>query len=162
MTLKDGMTFRAPREEDWPGILDIANASVADVEGAGTQEEWLQNRQTFARNGIQHHFVCLESGQLIGYGSAEHAPDAPDDSYRLLVVTLPDRLYATGEAIIDELELFLAGAGAKGSWFVEYVDDLSLTGFIQDHGYNESKCFNLDSGIEVAIYARGQVNFHAD
>jgi len=154
MNLKNGMINRKPRKEDWPIILGIANASVADVEGAGTQEEWLQNRQTFTRNGIQHHFVCEESGQLVGYGSAEHAPDAPDDSYRLFVVTLPGRLNSTGEAIFDELESFLAGALAKRSWFVEYVDDLSLTGFIQDHDYNETKRFNLDSGVEVAVYAR--------
>ena len=39
----------------------IANASVADVPGAGTQEEWLENRRRFTRpQGEQHHATARE------------------------------------------------------------------------------------------------------
>lgn len=146
--------FRDPREDDWPGILNIANASVAAVEGAGTQEEWLENRKTFTGNGIQHHFVCTDAGQLLGYGSAENASDAQADSYRLFVVTQPETLHSIGEAIFDELVRILPKFRAQRSWFVEYANDSSLTGFLKDHGYEESRRFKLDSGVEAAVFER--------
>ena len=57
--------IRELRESDWPALLDLANRSVAHVEGAGSQEVWLENRRNFdTEKRIQHHFVAEQDGSL--------------------------------------------------------------------------------------------------
>ena len=150
------MDFRTPRERDWSTILSIANASVADVEGAGTQEEWLDNRRNFPPDGIQHHFVCTDSERVVGYGAAEHACNAPEGAYRLFVVTTPAKLATIGNGIFNELSILLTQLGAHNSWFVEYATDMRLTGFLIDRWYSEVRSFNLESGIAAVVLERQQ------
>ena len=151
---RHAMEFRLPEQSDWHTIFDIANASVADVDGAGIQQEWLANRQEFAASGPQHHFVCLDSGIIVGYGSAERGSDVPDNRYRLFVVATPDRLESAGRSILDRLLLILDDLDAGRSYFVEYATDQRLVRFLLDRGYTESGTFKLDSGIDAVILER--------
>ena len=99
------MSLRPPSENDWSRIKMIADASVADVEGAGVQEEWLRNRRANSTIGYQKHFVYEDSGTIRGYGALERAPDAPDGHCRMFVVTAPNDLDTVGEILFEELQV---------------------------------------------------------
>ncbi len=143
--------FRTPHDRDWPAILDLANRSVADVPGAGTQEEWLHNRRDFPEKGYQYHVVLADGDDVLGYGAMEHAEEAPSDAYRLFVVTLPERLGGIGLQIHGHLHQKLCELGAAGAWFVEYAEDRVLTSFLRDLGYRELRRFLLESGVEAIV-----------
>lgn len=143
--------FRPPLERDWPAILDVANRSVAGVPGAGTQEEWLQNRRSFPGQGYQYHVVLADGDDVLGYGAVERAEGGSPGAYRLFVVTLPGRLEDIGLQIHAHLHQKLSELGAVGAWFVEYAEDRVLTSFLRGLGYREIRRFRLESGAEAIV-----------
>ena len=44
-------TLREPTATDWPGILQLASASLADMPMAPPQDEWLANRRAYLVSG---------------------------------------------------------------------------------------------------------------
>jgi hypothetical protein len=145
---------RIPTESDWPAILGIANRSVADVPGAGSQADWLENRRNFTSHGFQSHFVVDEGDRLVGYGAVEGDDKAPANHYRLFIVTEPDRLEHIGAVIHSRLEALLVELGAAGSWLVEYADDQRLVSFLHTCGYSETRRFTLPSGQTAIVLSK--------
>jgi|TARA_Y100000310_G_scaffold336490_1_gene421159 hypothetical protein len=148
------MKFRPPTDNDWPVIWEIANQSVADVPGAGVQDEWLVNRRGFSEHGFQHHFVLTDHGSVLGYGSVERASDAPPDIYRIFVVTAPEHLQECGARIFDRAERKLMELSAVESRLVEYAEDHRLGSFLLARGYTEVREFQLDSGQQAVVLSK--------
>ena len=148
--------FEIPSGSDWAEILRLANASVADVPGAGPQDEWLANRRSFAEahasaGGVQRHFVARDaSGRVRGYGAVEHDPQAPEDAFRLFVVTEPSDLGSVGARILGHALEALADLGARSAWFTEYAADSRLVGFVRGHGFEEARRFDW-RGAELLV-----------
>ena len=149
------MKFRPPHDADWPAILDIANQSVACIPEAGSQNEWLQNRRAFAETGFQHHVVLAAGSEVLGYGAAESAEQAPPDSYRLFVVVRPEHLLDYGSLIYEHLDQRLQELGAAAAWFVEYSEDHALISFILGLGYRQVKRILLDSCVAAVVLSKG-------
>lgn len=147
------MEIRALKDADWEEILAVANAAVAHVPNAGPQDEWLRNRMAGGPGADQHHFVCMDGGELVGYGAAESSREALDQ-YRLFVVTAPERFGTVGEFMFAELARYLERVGATRSWFLEYLEDDTFTRFLERHGYEESDRFEIGGGVEVVRRAR--------
>lgn len=136
-------------ESDWPAILALANASVAHVPGAGSQEEWYENRRRFDRSkGEQHHYVLVESGdgEISGYGSVERSPNG---EFRFFIVTLPVRLDTVGERLYEENVKLACELGADRVWFTEYADDPVLLAFARARGFEEFGRLRLEDGVEA-------------
>jgi predicted nucleotidyltransferase len=145
------MEIRRPRAEEWGAILAVANEAVGAVRGSGSQEEWLRNRRDFSSRGSQSEFVCIDSGEVVGYGAAERGDEAPADDYRLFVVTSPERLRSVGERILGELNGYLARVNARRSWLREYAADVELTNFLIAHGYKVIEYFELEGGTRAVV-----------
>lgn len=75
------LELREPREQDWTAILALANQSVQAVPGAGSQEEWLDNRQR--SSPLRRHFVAVEAGAIVGYAAIESQFDQVEQGFRL-------------------------------------------------------------------------------
>jgi hypothetical protein len=71
------VAFRAPRADDWPAILSLAELSLGEIPIVPSQLEWLNNRKSFSPSeGIQHHFVATSSERIVGYACIEHRNEA--------------------------------------------------------------------------------------
>ncbi len=143
--------FETPSEDDWPEVLRLANASVADVPGAGPQDEWLANRRGFADRpgfasggGLRRHLVCRDpaSRRAVGYGAVEHDPQAPNGAFRLFVVTEPSALETVGVQVLEQAFETLAQLGARTAWFTEYAADSRLVSFVRRQGFEEVRRFD--------------------
>jgi len=148
-------SLRAPQEGDWPAVLELANASVASLPEAGTQEEWLQNRRGFdPRGGVQHHLVSVRGGVVLGYGAIESGAGPDPSSYRMYVVTRPE-LYATvGEQLYQALIGALRQRGATEAWLIEYVGDRAALPFVLERGFREHRRMTLPDGREAVVVSR--------
>ncbi len=59
--------LRAPGDDDWPAILDLAELSLAELQNAPSQHEWLNNRRSFTpSDGVQQHFVATSGERIVG------------------------------------------------------------------------------------------------
>ena len=121
--------------DDWPEILELANASVAHVPEAGPQDEWYDNRRAFdAANRVQAQYVFDEDGVLVGYGAVESAQHG---EFRMFIVTESPRLPQVGEALYRKALSILAQQNAVRVWFTEYAGDAPLIDFARAHGFVE-------------------------
>ena len=127
---------------------------MADVPGAGTQDEWLRNRREFPAHGYQYDIVLADAGRVLGYGAAEQAADAPPAAYRLFVVTRPEYLGDDGLEIYEHLERHLLDRGAAAAWFVEYAQDRRLVPFILGLGYVKTRRIQLASAAEAVVLSK--------
>jgi hypothetical protein len=144
--------LRDVRGEDWPAILEVANASVAHLASAGTQEEWLHNRRHFdSAQGTQHQYVAEDpvSGAVLGYGAIESSPE-----FRLFVVTLPEYLPTVGELLYERALALLAESSAVRVWFTEYADDRTLVSFARAHGFGDARNFSLPNGAAATTLVK--------
>lgn len=136
-------------DSDWTAILALANASVAHVTGAGTQEEWYENRRGFdASKGAQHHYVLedTERGEIAGYGGVEKSPHG---EFRFFMVTVPQRLDTVGERLFQENMKIARELGAERVWFTEYADDAVLLEFAKAHDFQEFGRIRLHEAVEA-------------
>ena len=142
-------TLREPTEADWPAILGLANASLADIPNAPPQDEWLANRRAFLVPGRRYHVVALEAGHVAGYAAAEHLLHAPDGEYRVFVVVAPSAREALATYLLRELRRYLLKAHASTIRMLEYEADSGFLGFLQAHGFVFRKTFTLADGVKM-------------
>ena len=139
------INLRPPVDDDWPGILDVANRSVAAVPGAGTQEGWLANRQAFdAATGEQEHWVAVTndvSAHIVGYVGVERR--AGEEHARLFVVTDPADRDDVGSRLLRHAIDVARKAGAIRASLVEYASDGAFVAFLLAHGFVEERRFAL-------------------
>ena len=141
-------------EADWTAILELANASVAHVTGAGTQQEWCQNRRSFdTSKGTQHHYVLqdAEQGEIVGYGGVETSPNG---EYRFFIVALPGELETVGERLYQENMTIARKLGAQRVWFTEYADDAALLEFALARDFQELGRIRLHEAVEATTLMR--------
>ena len=144
--------LREPLPEDWPAILTLANLSVQAIPGAGSQEEWLQNRQRPCP--VRRHFVAIERPEVVGYAALESQVDQVENGFRLFLVTSPERLTQIGPSLERELEALLAKLGAAEAWFIEFGSDHRLLTFLVAHGFQEVQRFRLESGLGCVVVSK--------
>ena len=142
-------TLREPTESDWPAILQLANASLADMPNAPPQDEWLANRRAFLVPGRRHHLVAFEAGRAAGYAAAEHPLHAPDGEYRVFVVVAPSARDTLATYLLRELRRHLVKANASTIRMLEYETDAGFLRFLQAHGFVHRKTFTLADGVKV-------------
>jgi hypothetical protein len=150
--IPDPPTIRDVHERDWPEILEVANASVAHLPGAGTQEEWHANRRHFdASQGTQQHYVAEDPETLavVGYGGVEATPE-----YRLFLVTRPEQLPTVGELLYERAIGVLADTGAERVWLREYSADRALLSFAKAHGFGDERRFALPDGQQASTLVK--------
>ncbi len=153
---RERLVFRSTKPEDWPVVLTIANQSIAGVPGAGSQDEWLENRRCFASTGgVQRHFVArgAESDRLLAFGSVESDPKASPSGFRIFVVTAPSELLSVGSQVLEHALTQLRELGAQQAWFIEYAADTSLLSFAQARGFDEVRRFDW-RGVELVVLQR--------
>jgi len=141
--------LRAPVEEDWPTVLELAGLAVAHVPNAPAQADWLERRRAF--EGIQRHFVAERDRMVLGYGAVEHGPEDPEATYRVFVVTnwresldVAALLYAR---VVEEL----TSLRARQAWLREYASDEPLIAFVRSRGFEIREKYDHDGRPLVTL-----------
>ncbi len=142
-------------ESDWPAILELANRSVAAVPGAGAQDMWLKNRRSFdALAGIQRHWVAEEEDVVVGYAGIESRSSEDRKSFRVFVVTEPERRAILGHQLMERALAELAQLAARNASFTEYAQDTEFIKFLRQHRFEETNRLELEAGGEVVVLSR--------
>ena len=142
-------------EGDWAAILDLANRSVAAVPGAGAQDVWVNNRRSFdVLAGIQCHWVAEERGLVVGYCGIESLASEGPTSFRVFVVTEPERRATLGHRLLERALAQLAELGAKNASFTEYAQDTKFLKFLRERRFEETDRFELEDGGEAVTLSR--------
>jgi N-acetylglutamate synthase-like GNAT family acetyltransferase len=145
--------LREPRNEDWPAILGLANASVEMVAGAGPQDEWAENRRRFANaSGLQRHWVAeaTASGEVAGYAGIEQT-SGHTEAVRIFVVTAPGQRESLGAWLLDAALAEARAIGATASWLMEYATDAEFIAFLKRHGFEEARQLPLPDGAAAVV-----------
>ena len=144
------ITYRPPRDDDWPAILKLAELSLAEMPIAPSQHEWQRNRRSFTRaEGFQEHFVATQDERIVGYACVERRISAVDGGYRLFVVVEPPARASLGTVLLAKLRDRLIGLGARYAWFVEYEADTRFLSYLEAMGFVRVRSFRLDDGSPV-------------
>lgn len=150
--------LREPADADWPRILELANRSVAHVKDAGPQQEWLANRRKQMRG--RQHFVFERKSDVLGYGAIEPNDDVRN-GYRVFIVTAPECRADVGETLFAHASAYLDANVAAQSWFIEYAQDAAFLEFIEQHGYAETRRFDLPDGPRVVVLTKSHTRSHS-
>jgi len=143
-------TLREPSSADWPKILELANASLAEIPNAPHQDEWLTNRRAYLQGGKRHHVVALEDGRIAGYAAAEHVIHAPPGEFRIFLVVPPSARETLGSYLLRELRRYLLTANAATIRMLEYEADSGFLAYLQARGFVHRKTFAMTDGILLA------------
>ncbi len=143
-------TLREPAAADWPAILKLATASLAQIPNPPPQDEWLANRRAYLQGGRRHHVVALDAGRIAGYAAAEHPLQAPPGAYRLFVVVAPADRETLGTYLLGELQRFLLAEKAVSARLLEYEADADFLAYLQARGFALRKTLTLPDGARVA------------
>jgi len=143
-------SLRDPRDSDWPGLLALANRSVAHVPGAGTQEEWVENRRRLRRQDDDvRGFVLEEAGEIRGYVGIEPTPARRPGSWRVFLVCVCEDWSTVGAKLHDAATELLTNASASEAWLREYAEDVPYADFLATRGFRETQRFALPDGTEA-------------
>ena len=145
---------REVREDDWRRVLDLANRSVAHVDGAPTQDAWLANRRAFAAKSMVPRQWCAlatDTHQLVGFLAVERGPDSP--AARLFVVTDPADRDNVGLQLLYRGLAIARDDGATSAYLIEYASDAPFLSWLRDHGFTESRRISLPEGGEACVMA---------
>lgn len=146
----DPVMLRAPRDDDWPAILRLAELSLSEMAAAPNQQEWLLNRRSFSpANGFQEHFVALTEDRVVGYAAVERRLQAADGEYRLFVVVPPSERTTLGSSMLAMLRERMNALGARVAWMVEYQADAGFLSFLESKGFTKARSYHLDDGTAV-------------
>lgn len=146
------ITLRAPTDDDWAAILTLAELSLSELPNVPSQQEWLNNRRSFApSDGIQQHFVAISDGRIVGYACIEHRnkTKAADCVYRLFAVIEPSARRTLGTYLLAKLRECLIDLRARRAWVVEYEADASFLAYLEEMGFVRLTTFKLDDGTPV-------------
>jgi N-acetylglutamate synthase-like GNAT family acetyltransferase len=142
--------FRAPRTDDWPAILSLAELSLAETPIVPSQLEWLNNRKSFSpSDGIQQHFVGTSSDRIVGYACIEHLDKTDDGEYRLWVVVAPGARATLGTTLLASLRERLLSVGARRARMAEYEADVGFISYLETMGFARLNSFKLEDGNPV-------------
>lgn len=145
------MVLRLAHEDDWPAILELANAALPwDADG---NLEWLENRKQFS--GRRRHYLAEDAAtaQALGYGAVEEGPDP--GSFRMFVV-MDSALLSTDTATLlyERLLSNLALLEASSIWVREYAADSAIISFFLEKGFEERSRFTPAGYEEMVVMAK--------
>jgi GNAT superfamily N-acetyltransferase len=157
------LTLRPPTDDDWPAILAPAELSLSELPSVPSQQEWLNNRRSFApSDGIQQHFVAISDERIIGYACIErrnktnYGTEPADSACRLFVVVAPSERHSLGSHLLAKLRECLIDLGARRAWVVEYEADAGFLAYLEEMGFVRFANFKLEDGtpaVEMTIDA---------
>jgi GNAT superfamily N-acetyltransferase len=147
---------RQLRDEEWSEILSLAEVSLAEMQMAPHQKEWLDNRKYFHDpESVQENFVATLGKQIVGYACAEHPPvwmrttkDATGE-HRLFMVVEPSARRTLGNRLLAKLRESLIAHGARRAWFQEYESDTGLISFLEEKGFIKAAAFRIEDGTRI-------------
>jgi hypothetical protein len=142
--------LRAPTDNDWDAILEVANQAVPWSGEANVT--WVANRRQFDEKRYgRRHYVVAEGKAIVGYGAIEG-----DDSsrWRVSVVMAPARLEdGTGDLVFRRLMEDVRSLGGGVTWMREEARDAAILSFAQRHGFTERQRHQWE-GIEIVMMER--------
>jgi len=146
------IAFRAPLDDDWPAILDLAELSFIELAGAPSQAEWMRNRKSFTPlDGIQQHFVATSDEHIVGYACVEHRKEAAHGWYRLFVVVEPSARAELGTTLLAKLRERLIELGARHAWVMDFEADARFIAYLEQMGFVRSKNLMVDGKPAVQL-----------
>jgi N-acetylglutamate synthase-like GNAT family acetyltransferase len=146
------VVLRAPREDDWPAILKLAELSLAEFPAAPRQAEWMRNRKSFSpSDGVQQHFVATSEKRVVGYACIERRNQAADGWWRLFVVVEPSDRATFGTILLARLRECLISIGARHAWVMEFEADARFISFLEEKGFSKSKTLSVDGSAAVQL-----------
>jgi L-amino acid N-acyltransferase YncA len=101
---------------------------------------------------MRRHYVATDAatGKVIGYGAVEAGQES--GRYRIFLVMSPDLLTGgMGNLMYDQLIADLSTLHARVVWTHEYAHDLTLLGFLSQHGFSETRRFPLPGSKTEAV-----------
>jgi hypothetical protein len=141
---------RAPRNDDWPAILSLAEMSLGEMPTVPSQLDWLNNRKSFsASDGIQQHFVATSDERIVGYACIEHRGKDADGVFRMWMVVEPSARSTLGARLLAKLGECLLSAGARRAWMAEYEADVHFVSYLESMGFVRRSTFIADGGIRA-------------
>jgi hypothetical protein len=149
--MDEELLLRAPTDNDWPVIAELADTAVEQVLGAPKQSEWVTNRRAFL--GEQLHVVAERCRATLGYGALEHSPEATTGRYRLFLVTDWDDTPDVADALYRWLEEKLTERDARTAWLREYAGDRRILEFLNDRGFDVRERYEME-GLEMVTLAK--------
>lgn len=148
---RDEITLRTPEARDWDAVGTLANAAVAHVPGAPTQQAWLAARRAFV--GQRAQFVAERGGAIVGYAALERGPDERERRYRVFVVTSWRDSGDVAERLYERLASELVRLGAHHAWLREYADDEIVIGFMRERGFEVRERYTYE-GLDLVTLGR--------
>jgi predicted N-acetyltransferase YhbS len=142
--------LREAQEQDWPGILKAADASLPWQEAGNRQ--WLGNRRNFDVAHLRRrHYVAEETGEnrIVGYGSIEEGPESR--RFRVFIVTDARLLDTVGNELYRRLREDLDTLQAQIAWVREEARDQALLAFFRALGFGSARQFRTPEGLEVVM-----------
>jgi N-acetylglutamate synthase-like GNAT family acetyltransferase len=140
------------RQQDWEVLLDLANQAVpfAPVENA----EWFDYRKSFDDTAlVRRHYLALENGLPVGYGSLEQQGDNPH-RLRVFVVCSPANLLGgVGDLLYEQLLQDSTELDVSRLWAREFQEDVAAEGFFTSKGFVVTDHFTLPDYRPMVSYA---------
>jgi hypothetical protein len=143
-------TLREPAATDWPAVLQLASASLADMPMAPPQDEWLANRRAYLQGGKRHHVVAVDEGRIAGYAAAEHAIQFAPGEFRVFVVVAPADRETLGTYLLGDIRRYLIRSNARSIRMLEYEADSGFLAFLSGRGFVHRKTFAMADGVPLA------------
>lgn len=145
------LKIRPFQQDDWPILLDLTNqaAPFAPQENA----EWLEYRQAFDESKrVQRHFLAVDGGTPVGYGSLEQQGDSAE-SLRVYVVASPEKLRGeVGDLLFARLLQEAQELKAADLWAREFQEDKPIREFLTGHGFAEVEQFTLAGQLPMVVF----------
>lgn len=125
-------------EKDWEALSAVTSAAARGDEEGG--ELWLRDRREFNESDyFRRHYVAehAETGQLLGYGSAEQTVYLP--RYRLILVIEPRWVRrGVGRLLLERLTDDLREAGAVTATYRGYEPAGEVQSLLKEYGFAET------------------------
>lgn len=155
------ITLRAPLNDDWAAILNLAHRSLAEIPAAPSQKAWLENRKSFPLfGGIQRQLVVTSRERIVGYAGIEHRTTDEEGWYRLFMVVEPAARATLGIRLFAKLREDLINVGAHHAWMMEYEADAGFVTFLERVGFVRDRIVDLEDGMR-AVRLTIDSPFHA-
>lgn len=148
------VTIRDPEAADWTAIASLADASVSHVDGAPSQNGWVENRLNF--DGIRRHYVAEAEGRIVGYGSIERGNHTETNAgFRLFLILRWPNPESTriADELLAKLRRDVAHLEIAHLWVREYANDRLFIDFLSSRGFEVTKEYQYGGHMLVNLEA---------
>jgi N-acetylglutamate synthase-like GNAT family acetyltransferase len=145
------VNVRPFREDDWPLLLDLADAAVPFA--PEENRVWLAYRQAFDESrSLRRHFMAAEESLALGYGCLEQQGDDPSQ-LRVYVVCSPENLRGeVGSRLYDRVLQEARALEAAQLWAREFREDEPIRDFFMSRGFTADQPVALPDQRPIVVY----------